>query len=383
VGRELPSAKIDRFLLQPLSGEKVGAMKNSQFDSLKQSLLNHSLYIFSMTGLTLLTRNVFGNRGVILNFHEVQQDPSLELMTGSSVTFLDQTLNWLIDNGWEIVSLDEGLRRLMEDDGGGRFAVLTFDDGYRDNVTRALPVLEHYGAPFTIYVPTGAATRTLYSWWLGLRALFRMHESVTIEAMDRRFDCPDLTSKTAAFAKVIQWVHSDLRRAQMLAPSFTSARISLSGLNDSYFLDESELKMLARNRLATIGAHTSSHAPLATLDAPSVRHEMSDNRSYLERLLDQPVLHLAYPYGGKRACGEREEKIAEELGFSSAVTTRLSPLTRAHRSHPLFLPRIGVTPSETIETFDARVSGLHTVLSSVIHAGRGERSLEAVGMKPS
>ena len=101
--------------------------------------------------------------------------------------------------------------------------MLTFDDGYRDNVTCALPILERHDAPFTIFVPTGPPTRTLYSWWLGLRALLRVRDTVTIEAMDRRFDCPDLASKTAALAKATRWVHFDLRRAQMLAPTFATA----------------------------------------------------------------------------------------------------------------------------------------------------------------
>ena len=63
----------------------------------------------------------------------------------------------------------------------------------------------------------------LDSWWLGLRALLRMRDTVTIEAMDRRFDCPDLASKTAALAKATRWVHFDLRRVQMLAPTFAAA----------------------------------------------------------------------------------------------------------------------------------------------------------------
>jgi peptidoglycan/xylan/chitin deacetylase (PgdA/CDA1 family) len=307
-------------------------------------------------------RRVLGNRGAILIFHDVQECPRGELMEGTDVTFLDHALVWLKDNGWEVTSLDEGLRRLMQEDGGPRFVVLTFDDGYRDNVTRALPILELHDAPFTIFVPTGAPTRTLYSWWLGLRALFRMCDTVTIDGMDRRFECPDIASKTAALAKVTQWVHSDLRRACMLAPTFAAAGISLSALNDTYFLDENELKELARHPLASIGAHTSSHVMLSTLEPTSVLREMSDNRSYLEQLLQRPIKHFAYPYGGKGACGEREEKIAAEVGFLSAVTTRSAPLTTAHGLRPLFLPRIGFPAKVTTAGLDARVSGLQAAI---------------------
>ena len=243
---------------------KEGAQvtEGKQMIALRQTLLNGFYSAFRVAGLMPTVRRVLGNRGVILVFHEIHESPTQELMTGSGTTFLDHALVWLKNNGWEIVSLDEGLRRLMQED-GRRFAVLTFDDGYRDNVTHALPILERHDAPFTIFVPTGAPTRTLYSWWLGLRALFRMRDSVTIDAMDRRFDCPDLASKTAALHKVTQWVHSDLRRARMLAPTFATADISLPALNDTYFLDENELKELARHRLASVGAHTSSHAALS------------------------------------------------------------------------------------------------------------------------
>jgi peptidoglycan/xylan/chitin deacetylase (PgdA/CDA1 family) len=334
--------------------------------ALRQSLLNGISSTFRACRLMPTVRSLLGIRGVILAFHEIHENPNRELMTGSTTTFLDHALAWLKNNGWEIVSLDEGLRRLMQDD-SGRFAVLTFDDGYRDNLRNALPILEGHDTPFTLFVPTSALTRTLYSWWLGLRALFQMRDSVTIDAMERRFDCANFTSKAAALANVIRWVHYDLRRAQMLAPTFAAAGISLSTLNDSYFLDEDELKALARHRLASVGAHTSSHAALSSLDAASVRCEMFDNRSYLEQLLERPIKHFAYPYGGKAACGEREETIAAEVGFLSALTTRSSPLTVAHRRRPLFLPRIGFPAKETTTGLDGRVSGLQMAMSRLIH----------------
>jgi hypothetical protein len=57
-----------------------------------------------------------------------------------------------------VVSLDECLEKLATSDRSRRYAVLSFDDGYRDNVSVALPVLERHNAPFMMYVPTGAYT---------------------------------------------------------------------------------------------------------------------------------------------------------------------------------------------------------------------------------
>ena len=137
----------------------------------------------------------------------------------------------------------------------------------------------------------------------------------------------------------------------MLAPTFKQNGISLAELNDAYFLDERELRILARHPLASIGGHTTSHAALTTLDESSARAELADNRDYLENLLQLSVRHVAYPYG---SWGPREEHLANEVGFQTAVTTRQSRL-HDHTVNHFALPRIGVySPSG----FRARMSGI-------------------------
>ena len=133
--------------------------------------MNHILksclyYGASRIGELPFFRAHFAARAVIILFHEIQPDYRSELMTGTSVSLFERSLDWLRHEGWSIVSLDECLRRLSSNDRSHRCAVLTFDDGYRDNVSVALPILERHNAPFTVYVPTGALTRSMQSWWL-------------------------------------------------------------------------------------------------------------------------------------------------------------------------------------------------------------------------
>src|SRR3984893_15043986 len=291
-------------------------------DQLKE-LLKHGLFRgVAGVGLLPVFRSIFAGRAAILMFHEIQRDCRSELMTGTSVELFEYSLSWLQRKGWAIVSLDECLERLARNDRSCRHAVLTFDDGYRDNVSVALPILERNNAPFMMYVPTAALTRTMQSWWLGLRELIRSREDITIDAMGIRLRCPDLRSKQLVLRKVDQWVHQDYKRAASLAGTFNKAGISISALNDRYFLDANALQRLARHPLVSIGGHTKSHEALATLDTSSARAELVDNRTYLESLLQSPVRHLAYPYGTPGACGPREERLAKELGYLSAATTR-------------------------------------------------------------
>ena len=85
------------------------------------------------------------------------------MATGTSISLFEHSLSWLRREGWKIVSLEECLERVLENDRSHRYAVLTFDDGH-ETMFR-----ERHNAPFLMYVPTGGPTRTLRAWWLGLR----------------------------------------------------------------------------------------------------------------------------------------------------------------------------------------------------------------------
>src|SRR5258708_19421387 len=111
--------------------------------------------------------------------------------------------------------------------------------------------------------------------------------------MDIRFRCPDFDNKTSALNKVTEWIHEDYHRVAMLAPTFNRAGLSLSALNEAYFLDERELQVLARHPLASIGGHTASHAPLASLDVLSAPAALLHNPNYLAKLLPLPLPPLA------------------------------------------------------------------------------------------
>lgn len=315
-------------------------------------------YGASRVGQLPFFRDRLAARAVIILLHEIQRDSRSELMTGTSVALLEYTLKWLQQEGWSIVSLDECLKKLAGNDRSHRYAVLTFDDGYRDNLSVALPILERHNAPFTVYVPTGAPTRSLQSWWLGLRKLFLSRDKVAIDVLGRQFHCSDFRSKIAALTKVTDWVHQDYRRGAMLASTFKQNGISLAALNDEYFLDESQLRILARHPLASLGGHTTSHMALTTLDSLSARAELADNRDYLENLLQLPVRHVAYPYG---ACDLREEHLANEVGFQTATTTRQARLYD-QTVNCFALPRIGVyNRSGFVARMNGIIEGVHAL----------------------
>ena len=109
-----------------------------------------------------------------------------------------------------------------------------------------------------------------------------------------------------------------------------------------------------------IGSHCVSHPRLSRETSQTVRDELLHARNKLEAELARPVRHLAYPYGRPEHVGPRELRIARELGFASAVTTRQALIFPAHAEHLHALPRIEVTPG-----FARSAHYLQTILSGV------------------
>lgn len=322
------------------------------------ALKSAALHGLHASGMARLAAPVLRVRGAILALHEIQDDPDSELQTGCSTVFLEKCIRWVRANGWEALTLDAAVARLGEERPGNPFVVFTFDDGYRDNVTRALPILHREQIPFIMYVPTGAITRELFAWWLGLREVFRKNDKVEIAALNTSFSCPDLQTKLDGLATVTRWGHRNYHRIFELRETFVQYGISLQSLCDRYFISRQELQALATDPLATIGAHSVRHLALATLDASEVARELVDNRQQLENDLDRKVDHFAYPYGNSVACGAREAQLAISAGFRTAVNTRLRPLfARDHRAlHAL--PRICIQPHSTVASLNVGFSGL-------------------------
>jgi peptidoglycan/xylan/chitin deacetylase (PgdA/CDA1 family) len=105
------------------------------------------------------------------------------------------------------------------------------------------------------------------------------------------------------------------------------------------FLSWDELRTLSRDPLASVGVHTASHLGLAGLAPDKAAEEMSGSRRELEDRLGVAVRHIAYPFGSPGACGDREFRLARDLGFATGYTTLRGNLYARHGNSLWSLPR--------------------------------------------
>lgn len=289
-------------------------------------------------GLFKLVGSFSRGRGAILMLHEIHADDTLAVYDGCTSAQLDRALSALRRWGIDLISMDEVLPRLRSDN-PRQFVAITLDDGYRDNLTNALPVLERHNAPALINVPTHAVTRELFCWWLALRELFMTRDRLQIGPLGRILDLRSGHAKLAEYRRVQRWFAADFTRADDLRPWFDQQGVSFPDLCARFFLDAESLKRFAGHPLITIGGHSATHRSLASLPEAEMRAELADNKSFLEDLLQVPVHHMAYPYGGKDQCGPREAAAARDAGYKTAIAVRHGKLTRQTADDPFLLPR--------------------------------------------
>jgi peptidoglycan/xylan/chitin deacetylase (PgdA/CDA1 family) len=238
---------------------------------------------------------------------------------------------------FEIVSLEELVRRLAAGESRGREVALTFDDGLRNTLDCAYPVLQSLRVPATIFVCPGLIGSGIWLWNQEARARLFSLDPATLAALAKAFGA------AAEVEAVINWMKTlplplrqdAERRIRDASPAFTpSAR--QKGLYD--LMDWDDLASLDPE-LITLGAHTLTHPILTTLPDAELDHEIGGSRAVLEERLRRPIRYFCYPNGAH----DPRAVAAAKRHFEAAVTTE----TRMVRgsSCPHRIPRIALADS--------------------------------------
>lgn len=318
---------------------------------LKPTIIRGGLESLYFSGAHLMLRPFVGGVGAILTLHHVrpprpdrfQPNRLLEV----TPRFLTRVVKYLLRSGLDLISLDEMHRRMIEGDVSRRFVCLTFDDGYRDTLQWAYPILKEAGVPFAVYVPTSFPDRLGELWWLVLEAVIARNDRIglVIDGRDRKFDCRTVVEKRALYDELYWWVRARPTETEMRSVIRNLAayyHVDVAAFCDELCMSWPEIATLAADPLVTIGAHTVNHPILAKLSKETARSEMELSASVIEAALAVRPRHLSYPYGDRASAGTREFEIAAELGFKTAVTTRPGVLFPEHSRRMMALPRISL-----------------------------------------
>lgn len=219
-----------------------------------------------------------GNSSNIIFYHrvaDVKNDPHLLSITPK--IFREQ-MKFLKDN-YNVVKYSDIIEKKEKNVLQNLDVSITFDDGYADNLYEALPILEEFGLPATIFVTVGKLS-------------------------DKKpFDWDVNTNR------------KDRGRPLM----------------------SEELKKLATHPLIDIGSHTLSHPILALQSIEKQKQEIFNSKQVLESLLQKSILLFSYPVGSKKTFNTNTMDLVCKAGYTSSCTTLAYRLTC--RSNNYALPR--------------------------------------------
>jgi peptidoglycan/xylan/chitin deacetylase (PgdA/CDA1 family) len=234
-------------------------------------------------------------------------------------------------------------------------AIVTFDDGYADNLQVAAPITEKFGIPIIVYVTTALLGDTRGFWWDRLAAICAricpeaVAESASLQVAGSRLvlNLRD-AGATGQLRRDVHQLLRPLRRPVIDAALDELARqveVDPSGDADAPVLSVPEVVQLSKLSHVVIGAHTADHDLLSALSSAEQDPEIRSSLQALEGITGAPVLHFAYPYGGPGDMNGDTMRALRDMGVHTAVTT--TPGRVDATTPPLQLPRFMITPYDT------------------------------------
>ncbi|USV57699.1 polysaccharide deacetylase family protein [Aeromonas encheleia] len=237
--------------------------------------------------LRLRIQHEYGLQGVVSGLESVYQDAVVETLCREMPVimyhrFIEQESEKGVHGTWLPIAMFEKHLKLMkwlgyetltfadlEEKGfihrlqyGKKYLMITVDDGYRDNLTRMLPLLEKYAYKAVVYIVTG----------------------------------------------------EDHNRWDVEHPTHPDTPVAL--------MNGDEIRVLAASGHVEIGGHTLTHPRLSTLTPALQAHEIQANKDRLEQLLGHTLLSFAYPYGDLNDSAKAQ---ASAAGYRYAVATNSGP----------------------------------------------------------
>lgn len=224
-------------------------------------------------------------------------------------------------------------------DSAQRRVALTFDDGFGNNATQAMPLLEATQTPALFLVSTRHLTAGRFLWFTHALAVFALYPGSRVELLQKSWELTSLRHRGKLFDEFLERsrnfpsreIYSDLARYPV--ETFAPPEVIEDEMRG---MTEGELHAAAQNAIFEIGAHTRDHPVLTTCTEEELDAQLVGGRTDIERICGKPPLSFAYPEGFYD--GRVIERV-KAAGFRTAFAVRVAPTTARD---PFTIPRVGV-----------------------------------------
>lgn len=286
-----------------------------------------------------------GNRLLVLGFHNVESTWCWPAAPGIGLRRFTRHLQ-ILDRFTNVVDLTEALDTLAS--GGSlppRAVALTFDDGYRDNLTLAATALRRFAMPATIFLVPGLLDRSVDAWWERLGWVFGTTSARSLQYRGETLSLAiDDGSRLAAQRRVEEDVKSITHVERVKVIDDLVAELAPRGTYDAdeLFLDWDSARELPGAGF-TVGSHTMEHPILARESRAGQRFNLTESKRQLNDRLGVDARVLAYPNGTQNDYDSTTLTEVADAGYSYAVTTWGGRVS--HETPPFEISRALVGPT--------------------------------------
>ncbi|WP_217914891.1 polysaccharide deacetylase family protein [Miltoncostaea marina] len=315
------------------------------------------------------------DRLTVLAYHRIAdvRDPAMEFDPGvvsATPEMFERQMRWLARR-FDVIALDDLHEHLTTGRPlPARPALITFDDGYRDNHEAAFPVLRGLGLPAVIFLVTGAIGTDRVMWWDELASLLRRTErarAVLPLAGLRPLDGPG--DREAARLEMLRLLKEvpDERREVAMGELREALDAPAPRPATPLFMDWDAVAELVAGGV-DCQPHTVDHPLLVRVDEERARAEVARSAAEVAARTGRPARAFAYPNGDYDAT---TLTALRDAGITMAFTMRLGPCRAdVARRAPLEIPRVPLEARDTWDMFRLKVTG---GVAAVFAAGRRVR----------
>lgn len=271
-----------------------------------------------------------------------------------------------IKKKFALVTLQDGVRMLKERQIKKPAAAITFDDGFLNNYEIALPIMAKTEVPATVFLTTSLVNTESTVWFCKLIRALASTEKKMIRFKSVSYDLKDEAKKAESSAR-LQGVFKEVKFRDFkmeLESIITELGDDINHPVEKFspfrMLHREAIRHMVDSGLIDFGAHTHSHAILASLPGSLKRMEIDKSIKAVEEFTGKKCVSFAYPNGQPQDYDKECIEILSANGIRAAVTTIPGPNTPNTSCYEL--RRYGIGADTNFERFKCLVHHLKTSL---------------------
>ncbi len=296
----------------------------------------------------------------ILNYHGVHHKklPFNDFCFITTDAF-EQQIRYL-DEHFNVVSFEDA-EELVSKENDKPIAIITFDDGFYNNCSEALPVLQKYKMPATVFLATQHINRDSTLWFCELLQLLTITKKNCLLWQGQSYPLRSSAQKSFASSEL---------QAQLNTLKNKDISAALKGISKTLecyeplkfdkqspfrMLDSAAIEQMIASKLITFGAHTHSHSILSNVEEDVAKSEIAKSISKVEKLTGHKCATFAYPNGRKQDFNVIHQQFLNEHNIKLAVSTEHG--LASFDTDKLSLKRLFISSTTALDDFKLHVHG--------------------------